>query len=258
VFLHVDQRTAPAVAEEIISRCESVGNVTLLARVNTPWACWNLVAVALSGATQAVKAGCDHVVSMTGQDYPLRSSAYIDDFLSDFRDRSFLPVAPIPTPILGPDGGLKRFRHWHQPVRRRKVRIPMSRRPPQGVSLHWNQSQWCLSKRAITVLADVCSTRPDIVRFFRHVWIPDESFVASVAMSVLADEVINENLWYARWVPGAAHPSVLTSADLQALVEASQYGSDVGGPSRIKLFARKFDIGVDSAVLDLIDERVAS
>jgi hypothetical protein len=65
--------------------------------------------------------------------------------------------------------------------------------------------------------------------------------------SPLKHVVVNDNLRYIDWSKkGVPHPALLTIDDADNLLNSS------------KLFARKFDIELDEAVLDLIDSRKAN
>lgn len=253
VYLHVDLATPRKVASSICAAAAAAASVEFVPRVRTGWASWGQVVAAVRGAEMAARDGAAHVVHMTGQDYPLRSSADIDTFLAGFPGQSFIAWSPVPSPILGADGGVGRFREWHLPIRGKRAHIPVRRSIPAGLTPHWNQAQWCISSSLALQLASDLRERPDLVRYFRRVWMPDESFVATMAYSHRAESVINENLWFVRWPADSSHPDVLGAADVDELRIASARGSEMGGASRVKLFARKFDIEGDQHVLDLLD-----
>jgi Core-2/I-Branching enzyme len=82
------------------------------------------------------------------------------------------------------------------------------------------------------------------VRFFEHVFVPDELFFQTLVLnSPHRDSVVDANLRYIDWstTPG---PKVLRTDDLEALL-----GSGM-------LFARKFDETVDAEILDLLDRHI--
>ena len=82
------------------------------------------------------------------------------------------------------------------------------------------------------------------MRFFEHVFIPDELFFQTIVTnSPLADTVENDNLRYLDWSREPA-PAVLTRDDLDAIGASGA------------LFARKFDETVDAEILDLLDARI--
>jgi hypothetical protein len=113
----------------------------------------------------------------------------------------------------------------------------------------------CLTRAAVDAVLGFAARRPDVARFYRRSWIPDEMFVPTAVMnSPAAGPVANESLSFIRWSQaGGRHPDVLGAGDLDALAGATRGPSDVGGHGRRKLFARKFD---DGRVLDLIDDRL--
>ena len=72
---------------------------------------------------------------------------------------------------------------------------------------------------------------------------PDEAFFQTI-LSGSGLSFVNDDGRYAKWGhAGAQSPEILRSADIPAIVESGKY------------FARKFDIGVDSGALDLLDDR---
>ena len=62
----------------------------------------------------------------------------------------------------------------------------------------------------------------------------------------LKDRIVNDNYRYIDWSGGGANPKVLTLDDAEELKRSH------------KLFARKFDTTQDAAVLDVIDESLAT
>lgn len=254
VYLHVDRRTPPDMAAAILDRSTAVGDVRAIPRVRSGWASWGQVVAALRGVELALEGGARHVVHLTGQDYPLRSVADVDAFLGAHVGSSFVASAPIPTPILGPDGGIARFNDWHIPVRGRRVHVPLRRKPPPGLRPYWNQAQWCLAAPLGRRLVECLRHGADLTSYFKRTWMPDESFVATMAQLIDPGSVINENLWHVRWEDRSSHPAVLRCHDVEELALASYVGGEVGGASRVKLFARKFDRHVDNHVLCLLDE----
>jgi hypothetical protein len=103
---------------------------------------------------------------------------------------------------------------------------------------------WALARPLVELVHAFVKVRPDVLRFFEHVYIPDEVFFQTVLMnSEQASSIVDDNLRYIDWQARPA-PKILTTEDLPALVESR------------KLFARKFDVEVDAAVLDELDARL--
>ena len=115
----------------------------------------------------------------------------------------------------------------------------------------------------------VVDARPDLVRFWRTTFIPEETFTGSILASpaLVGDEAALPPCfaqpWYQEWGQPAHHPKWLGCAHFDALCAArwsppadpaaednDQYLTAI--PHR-KLFARKFSTRVDTRVLDRID-----
>lgn len=255
VFLHVDAGAAPGVNERLVAGAAQRPAITLLPRRRSGWASWGQVEPALDGFRAAHERGAAHTVLMTGQDYPLVAAAEIEAFLGQHVDHSFLAYWELPSELWG--GGLDRLRYWSRPVRRRRLRVPIPRRLPDGLTFYGGSAYMVLAAPAVAELLAFVETRPDVIRFYRHAWTPDEMFIQTAVLnSPAAANVINENLWYMDWVPGSKHPKVFRRRDADELLAAGGRPGTAGGASRAKLFARKLDAQADPLILDRLDERV--
>lgn len=250
VFLHVDSRVDPGPYQDLRA---AAGDVHHLPRIATSWASWKLVEATLTGLRMAVEAtDASHVAVLSGQDMPLHSPAEIDDYLPP--GKSALAVRELPQAVFGRDGGLNRVRYWHTPVARRKVRL-WPRRLPRPLTSAWAAPQWCvLAREAIDDLLDFGDRHPELARFYRHVWIPDEGYIPTMLMHTPSrDRLMTENYWFMRWRPQAAHPAVLDESDFEDLAAAARGPSEVCGYAPIKLFARKFDSQRSARLLDALE-----
>jgi hypothetical protein len=250
IFVHVDSAVPSPRFRDLAG--VSRGRAALLPRFRTAWASWALVEATLTGYRAALETPASHVTLLSGQDYPLRPRQEIDRYVEP--GRSYMGAVRLPFPSLGPDGGMNRVRFWHTRVRGRKCRLPVSRRYPEGFE-PWFAGQWAiLARSAVESVFDTSDRRPDLARFYRHVWIPDEGFVGTAVMnSVPRDAVSTDSLWFARW-GGGRHPAVLDDDDWPELASAARGPSQVGGPAEVKLFARKFETGVSDGLLARIDQ----
>jgi Core-2/I-Branching enzyme len=258
VVVHVDARASQRIWNGFQELAARRPQVQLLDRTRTAWASWGAVEALVQALYRARSLHCTHVVLMTGQDYPLRSVEEIASFLGQGPATSWIPHDKMPVAFLSDaDGGWSRACQWNMPVGKRRVRVPVRRRPPDGVVLYYGQAQRVLSMGFVGQLLNQVEERPELVKFFRRAWTPDELFIPSLAMSLpIEGEVSNANLWFTDWSAGGSHPKLFRTEDIGRLaaVAYGQAGELPGGP--IKLFARKFDLEVDAEVLDLVDERL--
>ena len=254
VYLHVDAGVPDATYRAFAGAAPA--NVRLLPRRRTGWASWGLVAAALTGVGAALAEGApSHVMLLSGQDYPLRTGPEIGAFFRAHPDTTFLPHWALPSPMWGRFGGMDRLRVPQRPVAGRRLALPVPRRLPRGIAPYGGSMYWALDAAAARELLDTCRRRPELIRFYRTTWIPDEMFVPTVVMNGPARaRVADEALTYIRWPEaGGRHPALLDLGELDALLGAAHGPNGVGGQARAKLFARKFDQALAPEILDRLD-----
>ena len=219
--VHVDRKTRRAVYEEMVERTEDL-EVVFLPRHRSHWGGFGHVRATVKGIDHLFenRVPFDYAVLLTGQDYPLRSPRAIADFLGAAAGRSFMNHWPLPYAPWGDRGGLDRIEDWHV------------------------ITYWCFARTLVEHVQRFVRANPEYVRFFEHVFVPDELFFQTIVMnSPLRDSVENDNLRYLDWSREPA-PAVLGRDDLPALLSSS------------KLYARKFDETIDSEVLDMLDAHI--
>ena len=81
----------------------------------------------------------------------------------------------------------------------------MNRQAPDGVIPFYGQAQLVISMPLVRWLLDQVERRPELVKFFRRTWMPNELFIPSLAMSSpMAPDVSGANLWFTDWSGGVA------------------------------------------------------
>ena len=117
----------------------------------------------------------------------------------------------LPWEPWGPRGGLDRIEDWHViTYRRLHLALPLRRRLPGGLEPYGGSAYWCLSSTLVHFVHGFLSENPDYVRFFEHVFVPDEIFFQTIIMnSELRNTVENDDLRYLDWSREPA-PAVFT------------------------------------------------
>ncbi|MDQ3380880.1 MAG: beta-1,6-N-acetylglucosaminyltransferase [Actinomycetota bacterium] len=247
-LVHVDRRAGRAVHAEMRRHAAGVPRVHFLARRRCFWAGFGMVGATLDAMAYVVRTGtpADHIVLISGQDYPLRGAEEIETFFGEHQDRSFISARPMHDAWKGK--GFWRIDMWHRiSYNKLHLRVPWQRRIPGGLAPYGGEAWMSLSAAAARHVVDVVRANPRLVRFFKHVLHPDEIFFHTILMnSPLRKSVVNDHLRYIDWnAPGAVdHPATLGSSDFETLVRSQS------------LFGRKFDVTVDATILDLLDEHV--
>jgi Core-2/I-Branching enzyme len=228
-----------------VASAASVRDVHFLSRHACHWGDFGHVRATLKGIRQLLsnEIPFDYAILLTGQDYPVRSPREIESFLAKADGQSFMHHWPLPYPLWDGRGGLDRLESWHfiRYRRRLHVRVPLRRRLPGGLRPYGGTPYWVLSRAVIEWIDNFVAHNPRFVRFFEHVFVPDELFFQTLVMnSPLGDSVVDDDLRYTDWERMPA-PAILGQDDLPKLLESNA------------LIARKFDPTVDSKVLDLLD-----
>lgn len=275
-YLHCDVKADDATAGAMVAGAGR--HVHVLPRRSGSLGSWSLVRIELDGLRQALAGtAAEHLLVLTGSDYPLVPTEDLGRALEPWRDRSYLLSAPVPfagwDSARHPDGGRWRTeRHFvHRGddlvfVRGVPLRLPWRRRVPPGLRVRAS-SQWKVyARRDVQRLLEVVDTRPDLVRFWRSTLVPEESFAASVLASadlVGADAApeCHDVPWFLRWSsPSAHHPDWLGPDDFGLLAEArsappglpGELEHPLDGP-RQAWFARKLSSTRSAGLVDRID-----
>ncbi len=260
VVLHIDRRSDLAPFALALERELADGSVELLSdRVACRWGSYSLVEATVRGVERALVAAptASHVVLLSGQCYPIKDAATTTRFFTDHRGTSFLFSSSGDGPVW-PDrtgnerwfwnGRLERLGRAHFRVGRRLVAVPNRftpglhhRRMPRGLRALQGSQWWALDAAAATDVVAFLRARPDVVRFFRRVLVPDENVVQMVVdASEHRDRVVQDDLHYIDWA--GAHPRHLVEDDVPALLASR------------KLFARKLDAASAPRLLDRLDD----
>jgi hypothetical protein len=116
---------------------------------------------------------------------------------------------------------------------------PFSQTEPCWFGSHW----FGMSYRAAELVTSCHRDRRDYVEYYRRTIIPEESATATLLYNSPRLRVEPRDLHYVRWTqPTTGHPDIFTVNDLPELLSVPEY------------FARKFDVAVDTNILDRLDE----
>jgi hypothetical protein len=252
VVLHCDRRTDDAVYDAMLAGHDMVVPIR---RRPTRWGSWDAVAAELDGLRVALReTDCDHVVTLQGSDYPLQSNRVIERTLGDLVGRSITPMQRLPREAWSGHGGLDRLRYRHWVMRRHMIRLPVPRRIPPGVVPAGGSVNKILSREHAGLILELDARRPDLARFWRRSWNPDETYLHSLLATALrsasgTDDVVAESRWFTDWGTGRQRsPEWLTDRHHDDVSRAAR------GLRPPALFARKFASARSGPLLDFIDE----
>lgn len=189
VVVHVDARVPPKEFERLKADLQGLENLRYSRRYTCDWGTWGIVAATQDAAALMLAEfpGVRHVFLASGSCLPLRPVEELRAYLSEHPRTDF--IESVTTADVGwTVGGLdaerftlrfpfswrKRRRLFDAYVRLQR-RLKIRRRIPEGLMPHLGSQWWCLTRGTLdAILTD--PRRAEIDRYFRRVWIPDESY----------------------------------------------------------------------------------
>lgn len=194
VVIHVDRKVPDQVYSDFVAACADEPLIRFSDRHTCEWGSWGIVAASQSAAELMLEAFPDvhHVYLSSGACLPLRPVDELIDYLSDRPRVDFIESATT-ADVSWTIGGLDQERFtlrfpfsWR---RNRKLfdayvklqrALGMRRKIPEGLMPHMGSQWWCLTRQTLSaILQD--PKRQTYDRYFRRVWIPDESYFQTLA-----------------------------------------------------------------------------
>ncbi len=273
-FVHIDAK----VDEGPFRAALAAPDVRFIARrTRMNWGGYSMVRATLQCLRELLAAydegAPDRVVNMSGQDYPLISNAAIAEYFARHADIEFISYGAMPPAFWGPvqmqrieryqfydcealvwpsntNGALSRRLPWRLRMAHKLAHWLLPRRSlPAGVTPYGGSAWWCLTGATARRLLALADENPALARFYRYTLHPEEMYFQTLLMNSGMDparvrgeyleKALGDYLWFVDW--RGASPRILRADDLDLLLRAN------------RMFARKFDAGLDSRVLDLID-----
>src|SRR5260370_22507103 len=115
ILIHVEKRKDRKQYRDMAEGVGHLPNVVFLKRHNCHWGDFGHVRATLKGLAYLFdrEAHFDYVFLLTGQDYPIKSNAYIECVLDIRKGKEFISYYSFPNKAWGGDGGMRRIEQWH-------------------------------------------------------------------------------------------------------------------------------------------------
>lgn len=189
VVIHADRRVARAEFEGFRAALSDLDNVSFCARHRCEWGTWSLVAASQEASRQLLARHPEvgHVYLASGSCLPLRPADELATYLAERPETDFIEsvtLADVPWTIGGLDEerftlsfpfSWKRQRFLFDRWVAAQRALGIKRQVPFGMVPHLGSQWWCLTRRTLTAILED-PDRAEIDRYFRRVWIPDESY----------------------------------------------------------------------------------
>ncbi len=202
--IHFDARSPREHYDRIVQALDDNPSVVFSSkRVKCGWGSWGLVAATLLAVRTAVEAfpRATHFYMLSGDCMPIKTAEFAHDFL-DREEVDYIESVDF----FGSDWiktGMKEdrlhYRHYFNERTHKKLfyaaldlqrRLGLSRKVPPDLQMQIGSQWWCLRRRTVEVVLDFIDRRPDVLRFFRTTWIPDETFFQTLVRHLVPEYAI--------------------------------------------------------------------
>ncbi|MFP4327963.1 MAG: beta-1,6-N-acetylglucosaminyltransferase [Paracoccaceae bacterium] len=194
VVIHVDRAVPRAAFHAFRKALSGLEDVRFCKRYRCEWGTWGLVAASQSAAEMLLHAfpRVRHVYLASGSCLPLRPVEELIDYLADRPNTDFIEsatTADVPWTVGGLDQerftlrfpfSWKRHRLLFDTAVEIQRKLRLRRKMPNGIVPHMGSQWWCLTRRTLSAILEDPDRRV-YDRFFREVWIPDESYFQTLS-----------------------------------------------------------------------------
>lgn len=288
VFIHLDKKWK-LTAEELATIENSSDNVFVikkrihgvLDRFSLPQIELNLIDAAINREKQTgIKYG--YFILLSGQDYPIKSKAYIQKFLDEQYPKPLVDYDPatIGNWVYG-KYQLTKYENKIDEIQKRRKKglirsiqvgfcvlfyrlekffrgIPWDNLQKTDIKIYGGSQWWILPHGVIDYVKEQLKCNKKVIRELKRAWTPEENFFQTLALNSEYRKYIVDNdaifiqgeqkaMTYCNFITPTkrfrGHPHIITVEDFDRIM------------AKKALFARKFDMNEDSKVLDMIDEK---
>lgn len=256
IFVHVDKKCTEDFSEV---GCDHVYILPDEMRCDVRWAQISQVDASLNLLKYAEKTDkFDFFWLCSGQDFPIKSNAYILDYLNHHLTKNFIHFVESYNNKLGYENNYDKrnqilFYNW-MTDRRKFIRITKRlyieltggykktfklflRKNSLHLKFYFGSQWWCLNRDTVVWILDYLEEHPEYYRYYTRCLCPDESYFHTLVMNSPYADSCSDYLHYIDWSLGKHSPKILGISDMNELMSSSM------------LMARKFNIDHDPEII---------
>ncbi|WP_424987291.1 DUF5928 domain-containing protein [Microbulbifer sp. S227A] len=204
ISIHFDARAERGDFEQISSELAGNPNVVFAdRRIRCGWGEWSLVQATLHAVQAAERAfpRATHFYMLSGDCMAIKTAQYAHHFLDtqdvdyiesfDFFQSNWIKTGMKEDRLI--------FRHFFNERKHKALfyasvdlqrRLGLQRSIPDDLQIQIGSQWWCLRRRTIEAILTFVKDRPDVMRFFRTTWIPDETFFQTLVRHLVPETEI--------------------------------------------------------------------
>ena len=194
VVIHVDRNVPRRTCRSFVKALSDDPLIRFSKRHRCEWGTWGIVAASQAASELMLQEfpQVNHVYLASGSCLPLRPIQELIDYLAARPQTDFIESATtsdVPWTVGGLDAerftlrfpfSWKRQRALFDRWVRIQRRLKLKRRIPDGIVPHMGSQWWCLTRQTLSAILQN-PERKQHDRYFRRVWIPDESYYQTLA-----------------------------------------------------------------------------
>ena len=253
IFIHIDKKN-DKLYRKLKDYYINNDNVNIIDnRVSVNWSGFSQIkaTINLMKAIEKEDEIYDYISFISGQDYPIKSSEYIDEYLEKNKGKNFIEYDNIGRY----EWRIKRYSIFTEFPNNRKIYIRVldkvlricqnilpKRKNLKNMDLYIGSQWFTIDYECMKyILKFIKLNDGRYIKDFKYTACPDEHFFQTIVMnSKYKVSVINNNLRYIDWSEGNNSPKTLSIKDINQILKSD------------KLIARKFDIDIDKEILQTL------
>lgn len=198
----------------------------------------------------------DSIILLSGQDYPIKSNHYINNFISQSPHKIFMEYFKLWDFTRYFDGGQRRIEDYFfgsnllQRAAAKSINTISKltgrlRTLDKSLIPYSGSSWWTIDMYTLGYILKYIAQNPSYLKFFKYSPHADEMFFQTILLNTdderIKSTIMNDNKRFIKWLPLAPHPETLTVQNLDEIKKSEA------------LFARKFKAD-DTEMYDLLDQ----
>ena len=200
VVYHMDKNSPKSERQVLSDRFSDNPNVETVDPIRAGWGDWSLVKATL----RMIKKGLDsfsdatHFYYLSGDCVPIQSHEDLHNHLKQSRQdiietAEFYHGNWIKT---GPHTERLTYYHYFNERKRKWLfyrsydlqrLLGIERKVPDGLNMAIGSQWWCLQRKTLERIILYLAARPEITRFFKRCWIPDEIFFQTMVATLVSE-----------------------------------------------------------------------
>lgn len=234
VVVHIDKAAPKGPAKAFQDQFQSDQLISFAPRFKTAWGGWGLVKASQAAAALLLRRSPElgHILLTSQSCLMLRPPEELIAFLKKNTHTDFIESVWIDK-IPWQSGGFEQERfYWYYPFNWNSQRhlfdaavafqkaCKMRRKAPPDLRLHLGSQWWCLTSTTLRAILET-PKRKGYERFFKSVWIPDESYFQTLAR-LYSDNLKSQSLTYSKF-DHHGKPFVFYDDHLQLLQRSNHF-----------------------------------